>query len=69
MFENKESKAIEFRLGHKNGDYIEFESRCKPVKGKNDEIEHIVIISRDISERKKAEEILLQSIKFQLLAS
>ncbi len=67
MFENKESKAIEFRLRHKNGDYIEFESRCKPVKGQNDEIEHIVIISRDISERKKAEEILLQSEKLSIV--
>ncbi|MEH7113134.1 ATP-binding protein [Neobacillus niacini] len=67
MFENKESKAIEFRLRHKNGEYIEFESRCKPVKGQNDEIEHIVIISRDISERKKAEEILLQSEKLSIV--
>ncbi|SDN24949.1 ATP-binding protein [Bacillus sp. OK048] len=67
MFENKESKAIEFRLRHKNGDYIEFESRCKPVRGQNDEIEHIVIISRDISERKKAEEILLQSEKLSIV--
>ncbi|MEH7250942.1 ATP-binding protein [Neobacillus niacini] len=67
MFENKESKAIEFRLLHKNGDFIEFESRCKPVRGQNDEIEHIVIISRDISERKKAEEILLQSEKLSIV--
>ncbi|MDR7078558.1 PAS domain S-box-containing protein [Neobacillus niacini] len=67
MFKTKESKSIEFRLGHKNGDWIEFESRCVPVKGENDDIEHIVIISRDISERKKAEEILLQSEKLSIV--
>ncbi len=67
MFENKESKGIEFRLRHKNGVWIEFESRCVPVKGENGEIEHIVIISRDISERKKAEEILLQSEKLSIV--
>ena len=67
MFENGESKSIEFRLIHKNGNWIEFESRGVPVKGENGEIEHIVIISRDISERKKAEEILLQSEKLSIV--
>lgn len=67
MFENKESLLIEFRLKHKQGQWIEFESRCVPVNGENDEIEHIVIISRDISERKKAEEILLQSEKLSIV--
>jgi len=67
MFENKESKSLEFRLSHKNGNWIEFESRCVPVQGENDEVEHVVIISRDISERKKAEEILLQSEKLSIV--
>jgi PAS domain S-box-containing protein len=67
MFENGESKSIEFRLIHKNGNWIEFESRGVPVKGDNGEIEHIVIISRDISERKRAEEILLQSEKLSIV--
>jgi PAS domain S-box-containing protein len=67
MFVNGESKSIEFRLIHKNGNCIEFESRGVPVKGDKGEIEHIVIISRDISERKKAEEILLQSEKLSIV--
>ncbi len=66
MFENKKSHSMEFRLQHKEGHWIEFESRCMPVKGENHYIEHIVIISRDISERKKAEEILLQSEKLSI---
>ncbi|MFJ5761560.1 ATP-binding protein [Neobacillus sp. NPDC093182] len=67
MFENKELKSIEFSLNHKQGQWIEFESRCVPVEGENGEVEHIVIISRDISERKKAEEILLQSEKLSIV--
>lgn len=67
MFEMPESKSIEFRLNHKKGHWIEFESRCMPVKGENQEVEYIVIISRDISERKKAEEILLQSEKLSIV--
>lgn len=67
MFVSKELKSIEFRLNHKHGHWMEFESRCVPAKGENGEIEHIVIISRDISERKKAEEILLQSEKLSIV--
>ncbi|WP_322446004.1 ATP-binding protein [Robertmurraya mangrovi] len=67
MFENKGSITLEFRLIHKEGNAIEFESRCMPVKGNDDSIEHIVIVSRDISERKKAEEILLQSEKLSIV--
>nr|WP_263323641.1 PAS domain-containing sensor histidine kinase [Neobacillus sp. Marseille-Q6967] len=67
MFEKPESKSFEFRLQHKEGHWIEFESRCMPVKGENQTIEHIVTISRDISERKKAEEILLQSEKLSIV--
>jgi PAS domain S-box-containing protein len=67
MFNYKEFKSIEFSLKHKKGQWIEFESKCVPVEGENGEIEHIVIISRDISERKKAEEILLQSEKLSIV--
>ncbi|WP_078550161.1 ATP-binding protein [Litchfieldia alkalitelluris] len=67
MFENEKLHSMEFRLRHKDGNWIEFESRCMPVKGEGDVIEHIVLISRDISERKKAETILLQSEKLSIV--
>jgi PAS domain S-box-containing protein len=67
MFENKESHAMEIRFKHKEGHWIEFETLCKPVKGEEGMIEHIVMISRDISERKKAEEFLLQSEKLSVV--
>lgn len=67
IFDNNESLSMEFRFQHKAGYWLEFESRCMPVMGLDNFIEHIVIISRDISERKKAEEILLQSEKLSIV--
>jgi PAS domain S-box-containing protein len=67
MFRNNKSQSLEFRYHHKDGRWVEFESRCMPVRGEKHFIEHIVIISRDISERKKAEEILLQSEKLSIV--
>ncbi|MEH6995402.1 ATP-binding protein [Neobacillus drentensis] len=67
LFENQESQSVEFRFQHKNGDWIDVESRCMPVMGEDLSIEQIVIISRDISERKKSEEILLQSEKLAIV--
>ncbi|SDP03393.1 PAS domain S-box-containing protein [Paenibacillus sp. yr247] len=67
MFEGKESHSMEIRFKHKEGYWIELESRCRSVKGEEETIKHIVIISRDISERKKAEELLLQSEKLSVV--
>jgi signal transduction histidine kinase len=67
MYENKVSKSIEFRMMHKDGRWLGFESRCMPVRGDQGLIENIVIISRDISERKSAEEILLRSEKLSIV--
>lgn len=67
MFVQKESLSIEFRMKHKLGYWIDFESRCMPVSGEKNRIEHIVIVSRDISERKKAEEMLLQKEKLSII--
>ena len=67
IMKNKESMPVEFRFQDLNGKWIDFESRCMPVMNDGKSIEHIVIISRDISERKKSEEILLQSEKLSIV--
>jgi two-component system, sporulation sensor kinase A len=67
IIEKQESYTMEFRIQHRDGDLIDFESRCMPVKGIDHTIEHIVLVSRDISERKKAEAILLQSEKLSIV--
>ncbi|MFS0636190.1 ATP-binding protein [Mesobacillus foraminis] len=67
ILEQKESQSMELRIRHSNGSWIEFESRFMPVLCEDGCVGHIVIISRDISERKKAEEILLQSEKLSIV--
>jgi two-component system, sporulation sensor kinase A len=67
IMKNKESMPVEFRFQHISGNWMDFESRCMPVMDDAQTIEHIVIISRDISERKKSEEILLQSEKLSIV--
>ena len=67
IMKNKESLPLEFRIQHISGKWIDFESRCMPVINDAQTIEYIVIISRDISERKKSEEILLQSEKLSIV--
>jgi PAS domain S-box-containing protein len=67
MFESEKPQTMEIRIKHKDGHWIDLESRCMPVMGEKNSIEHIVIISRDISERKKADEILLQSEKLSIV--
>ena len=59
---------IEFRFQrHDEKDPVQFESRCMPVAGINGDVEYIVIVSRDISERKKAEELVLVSEKLSVV--
>ncbi|GMK44615.1 hypothetical protein PghCCS26_17430 [Paenibacillus glycanilyticus] len=67
ILNQKKSLSMEIRFRHTDGRLIPFDSLCKPVEGKDGRIEHIVIISRDISERKKAEEFLLQSEKLSIV--
>ncbi|WP_336773475.1 ATP-binding protein [Paenibacillus sp. MMO-58] len=67
IMNQKKSLSMEIRFRHLDGRLIPFDSLCKPVEGKDGRIEHIVIISRDISERKKAEEFLLQSEKLSIV--
>jgi two-component system, cell cycle sensor histidine kinase and response regulator CckA len=49
---------VEYRFGLKSGEWRTFESTRSPVRNHHGEIEKIVIVSRDISERKQAEELL-----------
>jgi two-component system, cell cycle sensor histidine kinase and response regulator CckA len=49
---------VEYRLRLRDGEWRAFESTRSPVRNHAGEIEKIVIVSRDISERKQAEELL-----------
>src|SRR5699024_946164 len=52
---------------HKQGEWVHLESQCMPAVGTHGEVEYIIIVSRDISERKKAEEFALVSEKLSVV--
>ncbi len=56
-----ESTQIEYRLRRKQGDYIWLDVRCKPIKNAVGEVEKILCCSRDVTDRRRAEDALRQS--------
>ncbi len=51
-------QRLEYRMRHKNGDWRILESTASPIKNGNRKVERLVIVNRDITERKRAEEML-----------
>ena len=58
LLAGKEFPSIEFRLRKKSGNYIWCDVSAKAIRTSKDKV-RIVVIARDITERKKAEEYLL----------
>jgi PAS domain S-box-containing protein len=54
-------KTLEYRLRHKNGTWLALESTSSVIRNANGDPEKLVIVNRDITERKKAEEALRRS--------
>ncbi len=52
---------LEYRMRHKNGSWRVLESTASAVRNDRGEIERLVIVNRDITERKQAEEELKES--------
>ena len=57
-FETGVGPRVEYRFRRKDGEWRTLESTRSPVRNHRGEIEKVVIVSRDISERKQAEELL-----------
>jgi two-component system, sporulation sensor kinase A len=53
--------AIEYRFLHSGGHWVHLESRCKPIVDETGRLISFMIVSRDITEKKRAEELLRQS--------
>jgi PAS domain S-box-containing protein len=51
-------KTLEYRLRHKNGEWLVLESTSSVIRDEKGEPEKLVIVNRDVTERKKAEEAL-----------
>ncbi|HKW64725.1 MAG TPA: PAS domain S-box protein [Candidatus Acidoferrum sp.] len=54
-------KTLQYRLQHKNGSWLVLESTSSVIRNAKGEPEKLVIVNRDTTERKKAEEALQRS--------
>jgi len=54
-------KTLQYRLRHKNGTWMVLESTSSVIRNTEGEPEKLVIVNRDITERKRAEEALQRS--------
>jgi two-component system, cell cycle sensor histidine kinase and response regulator CckA len=57
-FEKGVGPRVEYRFRRNDGDWRILESTRSPVRNDRGEIEKVIIVSRDITERKQAEELL-----------
>ena len=58
---------LEYRMLHKNGDWVSLESTGSPIINAKGQIEGLVIVNRDISERRRLETQLQQSQKMDAI--
>ncbi len=54
-------RTLEYRIRHKNGAWLVMESTSSVIRNAKGESEKLVIVNRDITERKRAEEALRRS--------
>jgi two-component system cell cycle sensor histidine kinase/response regulator CckA len=58
-------RSVEYRIRHKDGRWVPLESTASVVKNRNGEVEKLVVLNRDITERKDLEKQLLLSQKLE----
>jgi two-component system sporulation sensor kinase A len=56
----------EIRIRNKSGDYVLLECRAVPILSATGEVQNYLIVSRDIRDRKKTEELLLKTEKLSI---
>ncbi|GGG05966.1 hypothetical protein GCM10010916_23720 [Paenibacillus abyssi] len=58
----------QFRIRHKNGEYLWFETRVKKLNGESGSIV-VVVIGREITERKKQQDIIAEAERIAIIGS
>jgi two-component system sporulation sensor kinase A len=67
MMKTKTACQIECRYRHFNENWIMLDTYLSPVLGDHDQVEQVVFVVRDITERKMAEELLRKSDKLSIV--
>lgn len=58
---NSDNPIFDFRIKHANGDWVWIEARSSKVLNDSGELDHYLVVSRDITERKRFEEKLKEN--------
>jgi diguanylate cyclase (GGDEF)-like protein/PAS domain S-box-containing protein len=58
LLKDKKPLEVQFRYLHADGHYVTIEARAMPVLKESGDIENIVVVARDITERNKHEELI-----------
>ncbi|WP_261130652.1 EAL domain-containing protein [Bacillus sp. Marseille-Q3570] len=58
LFQTKKRQDVECRYKHEDGSFIVIEARAMPVLTEADKVKQVVVVARDITERKKTEETI-----------
>lgn len=67
MIETGKEHEMEVRIRNKQGEWRLLEAHIKPVLDVAGQVESLVIVSRDVTERKRTEELLQQSDKLSII--
>lgn len=67
LMQGPATATVQFRLQHKDGHYVWLETSCKSITDDTGEVIEIVGVTRDITDRKKSEEMLRQSDKLSIV--
>jgi PAS domain S-box-containing protein len=62
-------KRLEYRIRHKDGSWCDLESTANVIRSGKGEVEGVVIVNRDITQRKRAEEMLAHNAFYDGLTS
>ena len=60
-------RSVEYRIRHKDGHWMALESTASVVRSSSGEVEKLVIVNRDVTERKDLEKQLLLSHKLEAI--
>lgn len=66
-FDNADSRIFVYRLRHKDGHYIWQEAHSKKIRNASGEIQHVISMGRDITERVHSEELIRRSEKLSII--
>lgn len=67
VFQSGKEETIEYSVPNDEGELKHYELRVFPLKDENSEVNYVIEVTRDITQRKKLEEKLLYSEKLALL--